>query len=103
MKGYWIVKANTINVEKQNEYAPLASIAVKKYGGRYLVRGGESITKEGIEYERNVIIEFDSYQLAQEAYASKEYDNAKSVLGSDKDRILTIVEGTEEWTIKLMF
>ena len=30
MKGYWIVKANTINVEKQNEYAPLASIAVKK-------------------------------------------------------------------------
>ena len=94
MKGYWIVKANTINVEKQNEYAPLASIAVKKYGGRYLVRGGESITKEGIEYERNVVIEFDSYQSAQEAYASKEYDNAKSVLGNDKDRILTIVEGT---------
>ena len=74
MKGYWIVKANTINVEKQNEYAPLASIAVKKYGGRYLVRGGESITKEGIEYERNVVIEFDSYQLAQEDYASEEFD-----------------------------
>ena len=95
MKGYWIVKANTINVEKQNEYAPLASIAVKKYGGRYLVRGGQSITKEGIEYERNVVIEFDSYQLAQEAYASEEYDNAKSVLGNDKDRVLTIVEGAE--------
>ena len=95
MKGYWIVKANTINVEKQNEYAPLASIAVKKYGGRYLVRGGESITKEGIEYERNVVIEFDSYQLAQDAYKSEEYTYAKSILGDDKDRVLTIVEGVE--------
>ena len=95
MKGYWIVKANTINVEKQNEYAPLASIAVKKYGGRYLVRGGESITKEGIEYERNVVIEFDSYQLAQDAYKSEEYTYAKSILGDDKDRVLTIVEGAE--------
>ena len=56
MKGYWIVKANTINAAKQNEYAPLASVAVKKYGGKYLVRGGENITKEGLEYERNVVI-----------------------------------------------
>jgi uncharacterized protein (DUF1330 family) len=80
MKGYWIVKANTINAAKQNEYAPLASVAVKK---------------EGLEYERNVVIEFDSYQLAQEAYASEEYNYAKSILGDDKDRILTIVEGAE--------
>ena len=70
MKGYWIVKANTIDAEKQNEYAPLAQIAVKKYGGKYLVRGGQNITKEGREYERNVVIEFDSYELAKEAYAS---------------------------------
>ena len=61
MKGYWIVKANTINQEKQNKYAPLATAAVKRYGGKYLVRGGKSLTKEGIEYERNVVIEFDSY------------------------------------------
>ena len=95
MKGYWIVKANTINAEKQNEYAPLAQIAVKKYGGQYLVRGGQNITKEGIEYERNVVIEFDSYESAKEAYASEEYSHAKSILGDDKDRILTIVEGSE--------
>ena len=49
MKGYWIVKANTLNQEKQNKYAPLATAAVKRYGGKYLVRGGKSLTKEGIE------------------------------------------------------
>jgi uncharacterized protein (DUF1330 family) len=95
MKGYWIVKANTVNAAKQNEYALLASVAVEKYGGKYLVRGGKNITKEGLEYERNVVIEFDSYQLAQEAYVSEEYNYAKSILGDDKDRILTIVEGAE--------
>ena len=79
MKGYWIVKANTLNQEKQNKYAPLATAAVKRYGGKYLVRGGKSLTKEGIEYERNVVIEFDSYQLAHEAYESEEYNLAKSI------------------------
>ena len=95
MKGYWIVKANTLNQEKQNKYAPLATAAVERYGGQYLVRGGKSLTKEGIEYERNVVIEFDSYQLAHEAYESEEYNLAKSVLGNEKDRILTIVEGAD--------
>ena len=95
MKGYWIVKANTLNQEKQNKYALLATAAVERYGGKYLVRGGKSLTKEGIEYERNVVIEFDSYQLAHEAYESEEYNLAKSVLGNEKDRILTIVEGAD--------
>ena len=95
MKGYWIVKANTVDAAEQSEYAPLASIAVKKFGGKYLVRGGQNVTKEGIEFERNVVIEFDSYQLAQDAYKSEEYTYAKSILGDDKDRVLTIVEGAE--------
>ena len=95
MKGYWIVKANTINAKKQADYAKLATAAVEKYGGKYIVRGGQSITKEGEEFERNIVIEFDSYQLAQDAYMSEDYNHAKSVLGADKDRILSIVEGTE--------
>ena len=32
MKGYWIVKANTVNAEKQKDYASFASKAVEKYG-----------------------------------------------------------------------
>ena len=34
MKGYWIVKANTVNAEKQKDYASLASKAVEKFGGK---------------------------------------------------------------------
>ena len=94
MKGYWIVKANTINAEKQKEYASFASKAVEKYGGKYLVRGGQSLDKEGLVFERNVVVEFDSYKIAKQAYESEEYHLAKNILGNEKDRIFAIVEGT---------
>lgn len=94
MKGYWIVKANTVNAEKQKEYASHASKAVEKFGGKYLVRGGQSLDKEGTIFERNVVVEFETYELAKQAFESKEYNFAKSILGDEKDRIFTIVEGT---------
>ena len=93
MKGYWIVKANTVDVDKQKQYSSYAKKAAKKYGGRYIVRGGQNLTKEGSEYERNVIVEFDSYDIALKAYESEEYKMAKDMLGNSKDRIFAIVEG----------
>ena len=93
MKGYWIVKVNVLDLEKQKEYATHATEAVKKYQGQFLVRGGKQSTKEGKEYERNVVVEFPSYDQAQSAYESEEYQSAKKILGDNKDRIFAIVEG----------
>ena len=58
MKAYIIGRGNVTNEQKAEAYKPLAASANKKYGGRYLARGGKFINKEGAEYERNVIIEF---------------------------------------------
>ena len=100
MNGYWIVKVNVLDSEKQNLYKSYASKAVKKYNGRYLVRGGTSITKEGNDFERNVVVQFPSFEDAQQAYESDEYQTAKKILGENKDRIFTIVEGyNDEWKI----
>ena len=93
MKGYWIVKVNVLDLEKQKEYATFATEAVNKYQGQFLVRGGKQSTKEGKEYERNVVVEFPSYEQAQSAYESEEYQSAKKILGNNKDRIFQIVEG----------
>ena len=93
MKGYWIVKVNVLDLEKQKEYATYATEAVNKYQGQFLVRGGKQSTKEGKEYERNVVVEFPSYEQAQSAYESEEYQSAKKILGNNKDRIFQIVEG----------
>ena len=95
MKAYIIGRANVINENKANEYKPLAANANKKFGGKYLARGGKFINKEGMEYERNVIIEFPSFEQAKLAYESEEYKKALNVLGDGMDRLLVIVEGME--------
>ena len=95
MKGYWIVKVNVLDVDRQKNYAIQATEAVKKFGGYFLVRGGKQMTKEGNEFERNVVVEYPSYQTAVDAFESDEYQSAKKLLGSNKDRIFAIVEGVE--------
>ncbi len=96
MKGYIIGRANIVDQHKSENYKPLAAVANKKFGGKYLARGGRFITKEGIEFERNVIIEFPSYEKAKAAYESDEYKKALGVLGDGMERTLVIVEGEEE-------
>ena len=95
MKGYIIGRGNIIDKNKSENYKPLAAAANKKFGGKYLARGGRYITKEGIEYERNVIIEFPSFEKAKNAYESEEYRKALGVLGNGMERLLVIVEGEE--------
>ena len=95
MKGYWVVKVNVLHPDKQKLYAEYATEAVKKYNGKFLVRGGEQTTMEGKEFKRNVIVEYESIEIAKQAYNSEEYQNAKKILGDETDRIFAIVEGVE--------
>mgnify|MGYP003325761921 CR=1 FL=1 len=94
-KGYWIARVNINDNDAFKKYASRAKLAIEKYGGKYLARGGKFITKEGQEYQRNVIIEFPSFEKAKAAYESEEYKKALKVLGNGMDRTLVIVEGAE--------
>ena len=93
--GYWLAKANITNNEKLSKYGKQAEIAIEKYGGRFLVRGGRYETKEGADYSRNVVVEFDSYDIAITAYGSEEYKKALPLLEGGADRMYAIVEGYE--------
>ena len=92
-KGYWVAKANINNDKKLESYALLAEKVVKKYNGSFIVRGGEQITTEGECFSRNVVVEFPSYEIAIQAYHSKEYQEALEVLGDGADRKYAIVKG----------
>ena len=94
-KGYWVAKANITNNEKLSKYGKQAEIAIEMYGGRFLVRGGRYETKEGADYSRNVVVEFDSYDKALAAYGSEEYKKALQLLEGGAERIYAIVEGYE--------
>ena len=94
-KGYWVAKANITNKEKLSRYGKQAEIAIEKFGGKFLVRGGRHETKEGADYSRSVVVEFDSYDKALTAYSSEEYKKALQLLEGGADRMYAVVEGYE--------
>ena len=95
MKGYVVcVYKNINNEEKLREYAVNARAAVEKYKGKFLIRGGRSTSNEGDKSPRTVIIEFPSYDAANNFYNSKEYQTAHSILKGFAERQHQTVEGT---------
>ena len=94
MKGNVVCVYKSIsNEEKLKEYAFKAKVAVEKYKGRFLIRGGKATTNEGESAPRTVVIEFPSYEEAKNFYHSKEYQEAFSVLKGFAVRQHQSVEG----------
>ena len=94
MKGYVVcVYKNITSDEKLKEYAIKARVAVEKYKGKFLIRGGRSTTNEGEESPRTVVIEFPSFDQANSFYKSKEYQDAHSILKGHAERQHQTIEG----------
>ena len=94
MKGYVVCVYNNIsNEEKLKEYAIKAKSAVEKYKGKFLIRGGRSTFNEGKKSPRTVVIEFPSYDEANNFYKSKEYQDAPSILKGYADRQHQTIQG----------
>lgn len=77
MSAYAILDLEVFDKEKFKEYQNIAPKIIKKYGGKIVVLGGESIIQEG-EWipQRIVIVEFPSYEIAKEWSNSEEYQKA---------------------------
>ena len=94
MKVYVVcVYKNISNVAKRKEYAVKARVAVEKFKGRFLIRGGKSISNEGEKSPRTVVIEFPSYDDANKFYNSIEYKEAHSILKGYAERQHQTIEG----------
>jgi len=95
MKGYVVCVYKSISSEeKLKKYAEKARAAVKKYKGRFLIRGGKSTINEGDKSPRTVVIEFPTYNEANLFYNSKEYQKAHDVLKGHAVRHHQTIEGT---------
>ena len=95
MKGYIVCVYQSINDENAlKEYAVKAKVAVEKYQGNFLVRGGKKITTEGKESPRTVVIEFPSFEVAEKFFYSDEYQEAHSILQGKVIRHHQIIKGS---------
>ncbi len=77
-KGYVFVEIEVKDPENYKaHYMTRSTPAVAKFGGRFVVRGGDITVKNGdLTNRRMVIVEFDSYERALEFYGSPDYIEA---------------------------
>jgi uncharacterized protein (DUF1330 family) len=92
-KGYWIGRVDVHNDEGYKPYAAANLAIFKKFGGRYVVRGGQFTAVEGQSRSRNVVIEFKDYATALACYRSPEYQKALAFRQRSAVTDLIIVEG----------
>ena len=77
MAAYWIARAKINQPVEYKKYADRIPDILAKYDAKILARGGEYKTLEGPEvFERFVVIEFSSMEVAEECFNSAEYQAA---------------------------
>ncbi|RMC37233.1 DUF1330 domain-containing protein [Paracoccus alkanivorans] len=92
-KAYWIANVTVTDSEKYTGYQALAVKAFGKYGARFLVRSGRAETLEGTDWERHVVIEFDSREQAIACYNSPEYRAARDARRDACIADIAIIDG----------
>lgn len=94
MAGYVVAEVEVTDSATYEEYRKLVPGTIARYGGKYLVRGGEVESKEGGWHpKRLVVLEFPSLDDARKWYASPEYAPALALrLKAARSKVL-LVEG----------
>ena len=94
MSAYLLANITVNNPENYKEYVSKVKSVVEKFGGEYLVRGGEMNIIEGDwPNERNIVIKFASREKAMEWYNSEEYKPIRQIRHDNAVSNSVIVDG----------
>ncbi len=92
-KGYWIVSLTITDNESYQRYVAANAVIFERWGGRFIVRGGEFEVVQGASAARQVVLEFGSFAAAKDCYSSPEYQQALKDLLAGANLQFLIVEG----------
>ena len=94
MPAYVIADVEVTNPELFEEYRKLVPATIEAFGGRYIVRGGESEVVEGDwTPNRTVVIEFESFEQAKAWHSSEMYAGPKQMRIDSTNSSVIIVDG----------
>ncbi len=93
-KGYLVANIRVKDAGLFAEYGKQVAPMIARFGGRYLVRGGAVMPKEGTpSLARLVVLEFDSMEAARAFYESAEYAPLIALRQRASEGELALVEG----------
>jgi uncharacterized protein (DUF1330 family) len=94
-KGYWIARMTVNDPAEYPKYLAAAAESFKKYGAKFIIRGGRAEAVEGPGRPRNVVIEFARFEDALACYNSPEYQVAAKIRQASATGEIVIVEGND--------
>ena len=74
-------------------YAAANPTIFKKFGAKFVVRGGKYECQEGNSRSRNVVIEFPDYATAVACYRSPEYQAISKDRVAGSEAVVLLVKG----------
>ncbi len=94
MAAYMIARVKVTDPTRYRKYVESTPPTIAKFGGRIIVRGGQTVTLEGSEETRRVVIlEFPSLEQAQAWYASDDYQTVRELRVGAAEGDFLAVEG----------
>ena len=94
MPAYIVVQIAITDPAAYERYKELAPPSIAAYGGRYVVRGGQSEVLEGSwRPPRLVVLEFPSAAQARAWWSSPEYAPAKELRQRCAETEMLLIEG----------
>ena len=95
-KGYIIAHVTVNDPEAYQEYVDTNTVLLPNLGAKALVRAGQCETPEGQEFQRHVILEYESYEAAKASYYNKDYQKNAEIRFANATSMLVLVEGVPE-------
>ena len=94
MSAYVIVEISVHDPQAYEEYKKMTPASIAAYGGRFIVRGGQTETLEGdCKPKRMIVLEFPSVARAKEWWDSDLYSEAKAIRQKAASTNMIVVEG----------
>ena len=91
--GYVIAEVEVTDPSTFKEYGDKTPGTLEPYNGRYIVRGGKSLSLEGDAPKRFIVIQFDSFEKAKAWEDSPAYTAIKPIRQKSAKSRIFIVEG----------
>tara|TARA_Y100001978_G_scaffold128233_1_gene114501 strand:+ start:151 stop:444 length:294 start_codon:yes stop_codon:yes gene_type:complete len=94
VKGYLLGQITISDKRHYKLYDSKISSVIKEFGGRYLVKGGLRMVKEGNpSFQRDVLVEFKDIETAQRFFSSQQFKEISEFRKAGSSGFLLLLNG----------
>ena len=96
VKGYLLGQITICDKNQYKLYDSKIGNVIKEFGGKYLVKGGLRMVKEGHpSFQRDVLVEFQDIETARRFFSSQQFKEISKFRKAGSTGVLLLLNGKE--------